>query len=164
MTLTLKSCIKSAEELGVEIAGDINYRGECNKEDGELATLHQKISFNFPEYADLAFHVPNEFTADKSMGNAKFSHIAKRKSKGVKNGMCDYVVLPIRIGAPPFLCEMKRRDISLSLKTAKNKLHYIEQIKLLASQSQHGAVAFVSLGSDCAYKKFVEYVEKWKGN
>lgn len=160
--ITIKSCLARADELGVEIVGDVSYRGECNKEDGELATLHQKIAFDFPEYADLAFHVPNEFTADKSKGNAKFAHMAKRKSKGVKSGMCDYVVLPIRLGAPPFLCEMKRRDISLSLKTRKNKLHYLEQIELLASQKRHGAIAFVSLGAEYAYQKFIEYVEKWE--
>ena len=160
-TITIKHCLDRAKELGVPVIGDVKFRGDCKVEDSELADFHQKVTFNYPQYADLAFHVPNEFTADKSKGGAKFAHMAKRKNKGVKDGMCDYVVLPIRLSAPVFLCEMKRRDISESIKNKKQKLHFLQQIELLASQKQHGAVVCVALGCDSAYQEFIKYVEEW---
>lgn len=157
--MRLKDCLARADELGVEIRGDVSFRGDCKVEDAELSDFNNWLNYNYPQYSDLAFHVPNEFTADKSKGNAKFAHIANRKNKGVKSGICDYVVLPIKKGAPAFLCEFKRKNIAESLKTRQNKQHFENQLMLLSSQKAAGNFAIVALGFEAAKAAFIEYVE-----
>lgn len=157
--LTLKSCIALAEELYVPIIGDVSFRDKkCRQEDPELAIMFQKLRVKYPQYDCLMFHPVNEWKPD---GKTSYSHYQKMLNKGMKPRICDFVCLPIALGAPVFLCEMKRKDISLSLKTRDNKQHFIEQITLLASQKEHGAVVSLALGGDNGIQAFDEYVRKY---
>lgn len=157
MKLTLKHCIEQTHELDVPIFGDISFRGDCKKEDPELAFMYQSLKLKYPQYEHLFFHVVNEW---KPTGTTSYAHYAKLINKGMKPRLADFICLPIKPGAPAFLCEMKRLDISKSLNSKARKEHYLEQISLLASQKQNGAVVCVALGGNNGIQAFTEYVER----
>jgi hypothetical protein len=79
MALTLKSCIQAANESGIAIYGDAGFRGDCNKEDSDLASFFSWVRFNYPVYASLIFHPEMEMPTN---GGASYAYHAKSKAKG----------------------------------------------------------------------------------
>lgn len=71
---------------------------------------------------------------------------AKEKSEGMTTGASD-IIIP---GAPSFVCELKRRDITKS-KIGKEQLAY-----LLAAK-EAGAHVCIALGVDAAWQAFIEW-------
>lgn len=157
--LTLKSCLARADELGVEIVGDVNYRGECKAEDADLASFFAWVRYEYPILRHFIFHAETEFNPTSA---TSYTYHAKSKAKGRLDGIADIICLPISNGAPAFLCELKRCDISKSLASKKRKQHFENQLMLLSSQKSASNVAIVALGFDAAKAAFIEYVEKWK--
>lgn len=159
MTLTLKACGQAADESGITIYGDTEYRGDCHKEDSDLASFFSWVRFNYPEYASLIFHYESEFNP---VGGSSYGYHAKSKAKGRVDGLADIVCLPISKNSPAFICELKRADVSKSLASKKRKEHFLTQLTLLKSQAQHGAFACVALGLYAAKEAFIKYVELYK--
>lgn len=160
MRITTKSCIQHANNLRIPVYGDSTLRDPCKKEDPELASFHQWVKYNYPQLEHMCFHVPNEWTATTKSGG-QYQHAARMKNMGVKPRLADWICLGAN-GNPPFLCEMKRRNIQLSLSSRERKIHFIEQCDLLHKQMLSGAVVCVALGADAAKAAFIEYMEKWK--
>ena len=158
MKPTLKSCLARADELGVEIVGDVDYRGECTVEDADLASFFAWVRHQYPLLRHFVFHAETEFNPT---GGTSYAYHAKSKAKGRLDGIADIVCLPISSGAPAFLCELKRCDISKSLASKKRKEHFETQLMLLGSQKSAGNVAIVALGLEAAKFAFVEYVNNW---
>lgn len=157
--MTIKSdCIDKANELGIEIVGDADFRGKCKAEDSELAQFFTDVRYNYPEYYDLIFHPEMEFNPQ---GGSSYAYHAKSKAKGRLDSVADIICLPISHGSPAFVCELKRLDFSQSVKSSKDKAHFLKQLARLESQKRHGAIAFVALGCDNAYKEFERYVNEY---
>lgn len=156
--LTLNSCIESAESYGIQIYGDIKFRGDCRQEDPELAFMFQYLKNKYPQYESLMFHVPNEWSP---IGGSSYAHYNIMISKGYKPRIADFICLPVSSNHPAFVCEMKRLDISKSLNSKDRKKHFIEQLMLLESQKQHGAFACIALGGDNGIKAFEKYLEEY---
>lgn len=156
--LTLKSCIQHAIDLEIPIYGDVDWRGECKVEDGELSTFHNWVIFNYPKYAPVCFHPANEWKPNNS--TTSYAHYNKMINKGYKPRLADWICLGAN-GMPPFLCEMKREDISYSIKSRERKKHFIEQCDLLHSQKGLGHVVCIALGAKAAKQAFVDYLEKY---
>lgn len=156
--LTLKSCLSRADELGIEIRGDVSFRGDCKLEDVDLASFFAWVRYQYPQYASFIFHPETEFNPT---GGASYNYHAKSKAKGRLDGLADIICLPISQGAPAFLCELKRQDISKSLASAKRKQHFENQLMLLSSQKAAGNFAIVALGFEAAKAAFIEYVEMY---
>lgn len=157
--MTIKSdCIDKANELGIEIVGDVDFRGKCKVEDAELAQFFTNARHEYKEYFDLAFHVENEWNPQ---GGTSYAYHARSKAKGRLDEIADIICLPISPGAPAFVCELKRVDFSQSVKSSKDKAHFFKQLARLESQKRHGAIAFVALGCNNAYKEFERYVNEY---
>ena len=159
MTKTLKSSIELAEDLRITIIGDIKYRGDCPKEDTDLANFFAWVRYEYKEYYNLIFHAETEFNPQ---GGSSYAYHAKSKAKGRLDGLADIVCLPISKGAPAFICELKRKNIAKSLASKKMKFHFEDQLLRLSSQQQHGNIAIVALGLDAVKQAFTEYVKEYK--
>jgi hypothetical protein len=157
--LTIKSCLVRADELGIEIVGDAGFRGDCKQEDADLASFFAWVRFTYPQYVNFIFHAETEFNPTSA---TSYAYHAKSKAKGRLDGIADIICLPISKGAPAFMCELKRVDISKSLTSKKRKEHFYKQILILSSQQEAGNIAIVALGFESAKYAFIEYVEKWK--
>ncbi len=151
--------MQEAAELNIHVFGDLTFRGDCNKEDSDLASLFAHVRFNHPEYASLIFHPETEMPVN---GGGSYAYHAKSKAKGRLDGLADIVCLPIAKNAPAFVCELKRVDISKSLASKKRKEHFLNQLHLLSEQKDHGAFACVALGYDAAVEAFEQYVNLYK--
>ncbi len=145
--------------MGIEIVGDVGFRGDCKAEDADLASFFAWARKYHPEYKAFIFHAETEFNPT---GATSYAYHAKSKAKGRLDGIADIICLPISKGAPAFLCELKRCDISKSLASKKRKEHFETQLLLLASQKAAGNTAIVALGLEAVKFSFIEYVEKWK--
>ena len=156
---TLKSSIALAEDLRIKIVGDIKYRGDCPKEDTDLASFFAWVRYQYKEYYDLIFHNETEFNPQ---GGSSYAYHAKSKSKGRLDGLADIVCLPISKGAPAFICELKRKDILKSLSGEKRKTHFETQLMRLSSQQDCGNITIIALGLDAVKQAFTEYVEEYK--
>jgi hypothetical protein len=123
--------------------GDINYRGDCPREDAELMTFFNELKRLYPHLSAVAIHPDNEGLV---IGAAHNAHI-KQKAKGaMKNGASDIVI----IGSPTFVCEMKRQDHTKST-WQKGQLEFLEASKT------NGAFVCVALG----YVGAMQAVKDW---
>lgn len=157
---TIKDCINLASDLGIDVYGDHSFRGECSLEDSCLASFFAWVRYQYPQYHDLIFHCETEFNPTSA---TSYAYHAKSTAKGRLDGLADIVCLPIKSGAPAFVCELKRKDISKSLASKKRKEHFHTQLLRLQSQKKSGAFAIVALGLDAAKAAFIEYMEKYNG-
>ena len=158
MKLTLKTCLARADELGIEIKGDPSYRGDCPIEDSDLASFFSWVRYNYPQYESLIFHCETEFNPTSA---SSYAYHTKSKAKGRLDGIADIVCLPVSSGAPAFLCELKRLDVSKSLASKKRKEHFETQLLLLSSQKSFGNIAIVALGLEATKTAFKEYIDEY---
>ena len=118
----------------LDVYGDKSFRGDCPREDVELATFWNQLC---PELRKRAWHTENE---------GKRNH-EKSRMKGQLKGVSDIVV----IGAPPLIIEMKRQD--------HTKSRWQDgQLEFLKACHEAGAMVCIALG----YKSALEAVEEWK--
>lgn len=127
---------------GVMLYGG-DYRGECNSEDADLISLVSWFKFNWPEYADLILHIPNE-----SM--KPVAGLVMDKKKGVIDGAPDILIM----FNPVIAMEAKRKDASKSLQSTKSRSHFDRQVKVLLGFAKSGHRCAVCFGLD-AMKQFI---------
>ncbi len=121
----------------IRVYGDINYRGDCAKEDSELQTIVNQVRKRYPHI--LFTHIKNE-------GKRTKAQMDFDKSMGLLNGVSDLVFF----GNPTLLIEVKRRDHT------KSKWQPNQEQFLMAASSQ-GCFACVALGWEGA----MQAVEDW---
>ncbi len=123
--------------------GNMDFRGECPKEDAELITFFNQLKLNYPDLYDVAIHPDNE----RLITGTGFNAQSRQKAKGaIKKGAADIII----VGSPSFVCEMKRQDHTKS-KWQDGQLEFLE-----ASQKR-GAFVCVALG----YEAALQAVDYW---
>lgn len=126
------------------VYGDINFRGKCPLEAVEQASFFNRLRGEYPQsWGIIALHPRNEGLKEKG----QFSTVMKHKAEGMTKGAAD-VIIP---AAPSFVCEIKRRDHTLS------SWQEGQQDYLAAAQAV-GAFACVALGAVGAWEAF----ETWR--
>lgn len=123
---------------GIPVFGDKAFRDKkCPKETLEQVTFVRRIRDRYPAtFGALIFHVKNE-------GKRTWEQVARDKAEGMTTGAVD-IVIP---GRQSFLCELKRRDHTLS------RIHD-EQVAYLNAGQAAGAFACIALGADAAMGAF----------
>jgi hypothetical protein len=125
------------------VYGDINFRGDCPREDAELMTFFNELKRIYPHLSAVAIHPDNEGLV---IGAAHNAHI-KQKAKGaIKKGAADIII----VGNPTFVCEMKRQDHTKS-QWQDGQLEFLEASK------NNGAFVCVALG----YAGALDAVKEW---
>lgn len=128
----------------VPVYGDIKFRGACPKEEIEQVTFFNRLRREYPDtYGLIALHPRNE----QQLRGSQHRTMISQKAEGMTAGASD-IIIP---GSPTFVCEMKRRDHTLSTWQEGQKEY------LKAAQEQ-GAFACVGLGVDGAWEAF----DKWR--
>ena len=126
--------------LDITIYGDHRYRGRCASETVEQVTFFNRIRAQHPKtYGMIAVHNRNE-------GKRHYAQTAKQKAEGMTKGASD-IIIP---GKVTFVCELKRRDHTLS-KWQDGQQEYLEAAEAA------GACACVALGADAAWLAFNEW-------
>lgn len=129
---------------GVRLFGDPTYRGKCPREVIEQVSVINRIRQEYPTtWGLLAFHPRNEQLLERG----QFSSVIKHKAEGMTAGFADLVV----VGCPAFVCEIKRRDHTLSTWQPGQREH-------LEAAANAGAFACVALGAVAAYTAFEEWL------
>jgi len=125
----------------IAIYGDTDFRGPCPKEVLEQVTFFSRLRREYPTtHGALAIHARNE-------GKRTLLQAATEKSEGLTTGATD-IIIP---GAPAFVCELKRRDHTLS-SIHKAQLDYLRAAKAA------GCFTCIALGVDAAWEAFHVYL------
>lgn len=126
---------------GIKVFGDKKHRDKkCPKEAAEQTTFFNQLRKAYPDtYGAVAIHVRNE-------GKKSVHQVAKEKMEGMVSGAPD-IMIP---GNPTFICELKRRDHTLS------SLQEGQEPYLLAAQDM-GAFVCIALGWEAAMEAFGEW-------
>jgi hypothetical protein len=126
----------------IPVYGDTSYRNKkCPSEALEQVTFFNRIRKLYPDtYGLLAVHIKNE-------GKRTAHQAMKDKAEGMTTGASD-IIIP---GKPAFVCEMKRRDHTLS------QWQDGQQEYILAAINT-GAFACVALGADAAMEAFNKWI------
>lgn len=127
----------------IPVYGDRDFRGTCPSENLEQVTFFARIRRKYPDtWGKLALHPRNE-------GKRTHFQVSHQKAEGMTEGAPD-IVIP---GSPAFVCELKRRDHTLS-KFQPAQLEYLRVAQQL------GSFACVALGVDAAEAAFNEYLAR----
>ena len=127
----------------IKVFGNMDFRGDCAKEDLELITFFNQLRVKYPKLAQVAIHPDNEGLV---LGTGHQQHI-KQKAKGaIKKGAADIII----VGSPSFVCELKRKD--------HTKSQWQDgQIDFLQTSQELGAFVCVALG----YEAALQAVDYW---
>ena len=125
----------------IPVYGDIAFRGSCPSEAVEQVTFFNRLRTRFKDsYGLIALHPRNE-------GHRHFRQVAKEKAEGMVKGAADVII----VGAPAFVCEIKRRD--------HTKSQWQEgQQEFLYAAKKAGAFVAIALGADAASEAFDDYL------
>ena len=123
---------------------DSGYRGNCNYEDDDAASFYLWVALHHPKVN--IFHVANESGFSSSAG-----HIEKRRRKGVRQGVSDYIILTPSRGYGFAVIESKRRDRTKS-KWQEGQREFLNQC------SSDGGFAAVCYGLEEMKKAFNFYL------
>lgn len=127
----------------VPIYGDQKWRGRCPKEELEQVTFFNRLRREYPDtYGLIALHPRNE----QQLRGSQHRILMQQKAEGMTPGASD-IVIP---GSPAFVCEMKRKDHTLSS-------WQDGQVEYLAAAQAAGAFACVALGWEAAWTAFMEW-------
>lgn len=127
----------------IPVYGDTSFRGKCPKESFEQISIIGQIRRNFPDtYGRIVIHPRNE----QLLRGGQFSGVIKQAAEGMTKGASD-VVIP---ASPPFVCEIKRKDHTLS-SWQDGQIEYLEAAKAC------GAFVCVALGAEAAWQAFEEW-------
>ena len=122
----------------IKIYGEVKYRNKkCPPESTEQVTLFGWLRLN--GYS-TAVHPRNE-------GKRSYGQVNRQKAEGMTPGASD-IIIP---GNPAFVCELKRKDHTLSRWEP-------DQIDYLLQCQKDGAFVCVALGHQAA----IEAVKAWK--
>ena len=127
---------------GITVYGDKSFRDKkCPKEALEQVTFFNKLRREYPaSFGLIAVHVRNE-------GKRTAHQVARDKAEGMVTGAVD-IMIP---GGRTFLCELKRRDHTLST------IHD-EQVDYLVAGQAAGAFSCIALGYQAAWEAFEEWL------
>jgi len=132
------------KDLPFPIFGDTSFRGKCPHEHVEQASFFSRLRREYSDsYGLIAIHPRNEGL--KTGG--QFSTVIKHSAEGMTPGASD-IIIP---ACPSFVCELKRRDHTLSA-------WQDGQQEYLAAAQANGAFVCVALGAVGAWEAF----EAWK--
>lgn len=126
---------------GIKVYGDTEFRGPCPSETLEQVTFFARLRRIHPKYGSVALHPRNE-------GKRTHLQAAKEKSEGMTTGATD-IIIPSN---PSFVCELKRRDHTLS-KISEDQVTYMRTAQEL------GCFVCISLGADAAWEAFQEWLD-----
>lgn len=131
------------KDCPVPVYGDVNFRGQCPVEELEQVTFFNRLRREYPDsYGKIAIHPRNE----QLVKGGHVRQVMKQKAEGMTPGASD-IIIP---GLPAFVCEMKRRDHTLSS-------WQDGQREYLKAAAEAGAFACVALGCDAAWQAFMEW-------
>lgn len=126
----------------IPVYGDTSYRGKCPVESAEQITFFNHLRAQYPQtYGLIALHPRNE-------GERHHAQTMRQRAEGMAIGAAD-VVIP---GSPTFICEIKRRDHTLSKWQPG-------QVEFLKAAKHARAFVCVALGYEAAWEAFNE----WRG-
>lgn len=126
----------------LKVFGDKSFRGKCPTETAEQATFFNVLRRKYPDtYGAVALHIKNE-------GKRSVQQLAKMKAEGGFIPGASDIVVP---GSPTFICELKRKDHTLSSWQPG-------QQKYLLTAHGLGCYVCVALG----YEAAIEAFEEWK--
>ena len=124
----------------IPVYGDVSYRGKCPRESVEQVAFFNHLRAQYPQsYGLIALHPRNE-------GERHYTQTARQRAEGMAVGAAD-VIIP---GAPSFVCEIKRRDHTLSVWQPG-------QVEFLTACKNAGAFVCVALGYDAAWAAFNDW-------
>ena len=123
----------------IRIFGDMEFRGPCASEAAEQVTFFARLRKQYPQYGKIALHPRNE-------GKRTHLQAAKEKAEGMVTGATD-IIIPSN---PSFVCELKRRNHTLS------SLH-TAQVDYMRCAQEAGCFVCVALGADAAWEAFLEW-------
>jgi hypothetical protein len=127
----------------VPIYGDQKWRGKCPKEELEQVTFFNRLRREYPDtYGLIALHPRNE----QQLRGSQHRILMQQKAEGMAPGASD-IVIP---GSPAFVCEMKRKDHTLSS-------WQDGQVEYLAAAHAAGAFACLALGWEAAWSAFIQW-------
>lgn len=123
---------------GIQVFGDLKFRGaKCPKEVMEQVTFFNQLRKLYPDtYGLIAVHNRNE-------GKKTVQQVAREKAEGMATGAPD-IMIP---GNPAFLCELKRKDHTLS------RLQPGQEPYLVAAKHA-GAFCCIAFGWEAAMDAF----------
>jgi len=127
----------------IKVFGNMDFRGDCAKEDLELITFFNQLRLRYPKLAQVAIHPDNEGL----VFGTGFNNHTRQKAKGaIRNGAADIII----VGSPSFVCEMKRKD--------HTKSRWQDgQLDFLQTSQELGAFVCVALG----YEAALQAVDTW---
>jgi len=127
----------------IKVFGNMDFRGDCAKEDLELITFFNQLRIKYPKLAQVAIHPDNEGL----VFGTGFNNHTRQKAKGaIRNGAADIII----VGCPSFVCEIKRKD--------HTKSRWQDgQLDFLQTSQELGAFVCVALG----YEAALEAVNNW---
>jgi len=128
---------------GIRHFGDLKFRDpKCPREGAEQVTFFNQLRKGYPDtYGMTAVHTRNE-------GKKTPGQVQKEKAEGMAVGTPD-IAIP---GNPAFLCELKRKDRTLS------DLQPGQEPYLRQAQAQ-GAWCCIAFGWEAAMEAFHEWRE-----
>ena len=128
----------------IKTYGNMDFRGECPKEDAELITFFNQLKLHYPDLYNIAIHPDNE----RLISGTGFNAQSRQKAKGaIKKGAADIIIC----GNPTFVCELKRRD--------HTKCRWQDgQLEFLESSKKQGACVCVALGYEAALNAVNDWV------
>lgn len=126
----------------LKVYGDQSFRDKkCYKEGMEQATFFNRLRSEYPEIAKISSNVKNE-------GKRSNHQYMRDSSQGLTKGISDIFIA----GSPTFICELKRRDHTLS--QWKDG-----QQEFMKTAQEYGAFVVLALGADEAWKAFHDWLE-----
>lgn len=133
---------------GIPIYGDLSYRSVlCPKESVEQITFVSRITAEYPDtYGRIIVHPQNEGKLIKG----QFSALSKDRAMASVNKGASDIIIP---GNPSFVCEIKRRDHTLSVLSN-------EQLDYLWACEKTGSFICIALGCDAAIGAFNNWIKQ----
>jgi hypothetical protein len=129
----------------IKVFGNMDFRGDCAKEDLELITFFNQLRIKYPKLAKVAIHPDNEGL----VFGTGFNNHTRQKAKGaIRNGAADIII----VGSPSFVCEMKRQDHTKS-KWQDGQLDFLQ------TSQELGAFVCVALGYEAALQALNDWLK-----
>jgi hypothetical protein len=125
----------------IKVYGDMEFRGKCPSEALEQVTFFARLRRLHPKYGAVALHPRNE-------GKRTHLQAAKEKSEGMTTGATD-IIIPSN---PSFVCELKRRDHTVSTLGQA-------QVTYMRAAQDTGCFVCLALGADAAWQAFEEWLD-----
>jgi hypothetical protein len=129
----------------IPVYGDIKFRDpKCRKERPEQKEFFAWLKECRPRIHEIAIHPKNE-------GKRTAFQQQEDKELGALTTGAPDIMIPGRV---PFLCELKRLDLSASKVRSK-------QVAYLVRAQEYGAFVCFALGSENAIKAFLDWEAKY---